>query len=90
MPVYEYNCKKCDKSFEIWRSVDQKGAQKCPTCNGKTEKVFHAPGIIFKGSGFHVNDYGSKGNGNGSSKPKSAPSCPKAADKTCAGCESNS
>ncbi len=39
----------------------------CPRkgCRGKLHKVFSPPVIIFKGSGFHVNDYSSTG-------PKSA------------------
>jgi putative FmdB family regulatory protein len=84
MPVYEYYCKKCDSTFDVRHEAGKNG-QKCPTCKSKAEKVFHAPGLIFKGSGFHTTDYCSKG-------AKEAPatsteSCSKAADKTCAGCE---
>jgi putative FmdB family regulatory protein len=86
MPVYEYFCKKCNENFEVWRSASKNGSQRCPTCKCKAEKVFHAPGIIFKGSGFHVNDYGSKGSHSTSAAPAA---CPKAAEKTCAGCEAS-
>ena len=41
--------------------------KRCPRkgCRGHVHKVFSPPAIIFKGSGFHVNDYSSTG-------PKSA------------------
>lgn len=32
-----------------------------PRMRGRARKVFHPVGIIFKGSGFHVTDYPSKG-----------------------------
>ena len=34
----------------------------CPSCGAATMRKLIAPaGVIFKGSGFHKNDYGSKG-----------------------------
>jgi predicted nucleic acid-binding Zn ribbon protein len=33
------------------------GKVKCPACNSlRTVKVFHAAGVVFKGSGFYVTD----------------------------------
>jgi predicted nucleic acid-binding Zn ribbon protein len=33
----------------------------CPECGGDLRKVFTAPAISFKGSGFYATDHGSKG-----------------------------
>lgn len=36
MPVYEYQCEKCNKKFEISRKVtDEEGEIVCPSCGGK-------------------------------------------------------
>jgi putative FmdB family regulatory protein len=36
MPIYEYLCKKCDKSFTITMSISEheKKAVRCPHCKG--------------------------------------------------------
>ncbi len=61
MPVYEYACTKCGHRFEQRRSVTDPPASKCPECRCKVKRVYAPVGIIFKGSGFHVTDYGSNG-----------------------------
>ncbi len=39
MPLYEYKCAKCDKSFEILKRNNEKVV--CPNCGGKAlEKQF--------------------------------------------------
>jgi len=82
MPLYEYHCNQCNHTFEVRHPAGQNG-RKCPICNRKATKIFHAPEIIFKGSGFHVNDYcRDKG------KEKPAPgACEKKSEGACAGCE---
>jgi len=66
MPVYEYACEKCGHRFEQRRKVSDRPASKCPHCRSRVKRVFAPVGIIFKGSGFHVTDYGQHG-----AKPKS-------------------
>ncbi len=60
MPIYEYKCSKCGLRFEVRQGFNDKPVEHCqnPDCNGKVHRVFSPPAIIFKGSGFHVNDYG--------------------------------
>lgn len=92
MPTYEYNCKKCGENFDLVQSFKDKALKKHPgECGGPVQKVFHASGIVFKGSGFYVTDSrgassvktpagdGSKGSTNGSSESK--PSTKKDAKK---------
>jgi putative FmdB family regulatory protein len=56
MPLYEYKCTKCGHQFEVTHGVTGT-VEHCERCNGPVRKVFSAVGIIFKGSGFHINDY---------------------------------
>ena len=60
MPLYEYLCKKCKHKFEKIQKFSDRAIKKCPECGGPVEQVIHAPSVHFKGSGFYVNDYGSK------------------------------
>lgn len=60
MPLYEYACKSCDHHFDIRHSADEKPEIHCPECGGEVRKVFHAAGIIFKGSGWYVTDSAKK------------------------------
>ena len=55
VPNYEYQCSECANRFEIRQSVGE-AAPSCPACAAATKKVFHAPRVIFKGSGFYVTD----------------------------------
>lgn len=59
MPIYEYKCQKCNKIFELFQKVNDKPLKKCD-CGGKVNRIFHPPGIVFKGSGFYTTDYRSK------------------------------
>ncbi|MEA1903970.1 MAG: FmdB family zinc ribbon protein [Actinomycetota bacterium] len=56
MPTYEYVCKECGENFEIFQSFSDKPLKKHANCGGPLQKVFHARGIVFKGSGFYATD----------------------------------
>lgn len=58
MPIYEYKCTICEEHFEIEQKIT---ANTRKTIKGDdhthtVKKVFHAPGIAFKGDGFYKND----------------------------------
>jgi putative FmdB family regulatory protein len=55
LPNYEYQCTECQHLFEIWQPVGE-AAPNCPECGSAVKKIFHAPRVIFKGSGFYVTD----------------------------------
>jgi len=57
MPVYEYCCDECGCRFEEYREVKDRATCQCPTCGEQARKIFRPVGVIFKGPGFHVNDY---------------------------------
>jgi putative FmdB family regulatory protein len=56
MPTYEYLCKNCGQQFEVFQSFSAKPLKKHDVCGGEVQKVFHARGVVFKGSGFYVTD----------------------------------
>ena len=63
MPRYDYKCSGCANVFELRQSFNSETVAPCPKCGSTSNRQFHAPPVIFKGSGWYVNDYG-KGRGN--------------------------
>ncbi len=58
MPTYEYECTKCNYTFEEFQKITEKPLKKCPKCNGRLRRLITGgAGIIFKGSGFYITDY---------------------------------
>ena len=60
MPTYQYQCTDCGEPLEIQQSFTDDALTECPACGGRLRKVFNAVGVVFKGSGFYVNDSKSK------------------------------
>jgi putative FmdB family regulatory protein len=56
MPTYEYSCKRCGETIEVFQSFSEKPLRKHSECGGELKKVFHARGVVFKGSGFYSTD----------------------------------
>jgi len=72
MPTYEYECKSCSHSFEVFQSMSDPPIKDCPECGKEVRRlIFGGTGVIFKGSGFYVTD---KGKGSGKTETKSAAS----------------
>jgi putative FmdB family regulatory protein len=63
MPIYEYQCPE-GHVFEKLQKMSDKPQAKCPAC-GKpaTRKISGGAGLVFKGSGFYITDYGKDGKG---------------------------
>jgi putative FmdB family regulatory protein len=60
MPVYEYECRKCAKRFEVARGFHETGGGVCPDCGRKGQRIYSVPPLLFKGSGFYVTDHRKK------------------------------
>ena len=58
MPTYEYKCRACGHTFDIVQKMSDDPLTHCPECAGELRKVFAAPAISFKGSGFYATDHG--------------------------------
>ncbi len=56
MPLYEYQCTACDAVTDIKHGFKETNSEPCPTCGGPLKRLFNPAGIVFKGSGFYVND----------------------------------
>jgi putative FmdB family regulatory protein len=65
MPIYGYQCNECDHRFEVFQDINDDDKPVCPECGCSARKLYFPVGIIFKGSGFHVNDYPSKSRAKG-------------------------
>ena len=58
MPAYDYKCNSCGHRFEERQSFYADPVATCPECQSDASRQFVAVPIVFKGSGFYVNDYG--------------------------------
>jgi putative FmdB family regulatory protein len=70
MPTYVYKCEECNYHFEQLQKFSDKPLKSCPRCKGKVKRVIHPTGIVFKGSGWYIND--SRSGGSSSSESKSS------------------
>lgn len=61
MPIYEYKCKKCHKHFEKVQKITEAPISKCPSCNGKVEKLISQTSFSLKGGGWYKDGYSSSG-----------------------------
>ena len=63
MPTYEYECPS-GHVFEKFQKMTDKPRAKCPVC-GKVaiRKISGGAGLVFRGSGFYITDYGKDGKG---------------------------
>jgi putative FmdB family regulatory protein len=63
MPTYEYQCPE-GHDFELFQKMSDKPRAKCPTCGKPAmRRISGGAGLVFKGSGFYITDYGKDGKG---------------------------
>ena len=60
MPIYEYRCTKCGKTFDALQHMSAEPLKKCIFCHGKVEKLISASSFQLKGSGWYITDYKKK------------------------------
>jgi putative FmdB family regulatory protein len=60
MPLYEYKCNECNKTFEVLQKISAEPLEKCLYCQGHVEKLISASSFQLKGSGWYVTDYKNK------------------------------
>ena len=76
MPNYDYQCKECGHTFEVFQKMSDPKLEDCPleNCLGKVRRLLGTgSGVIFKGSGFYQTDYRSDSYKKGQSKESAAP-----------------
>ena len=77
MPNYDYQCKECGHTFEVFQKMSDPKLEDCPQddCEGKVRRLLGSgAGVIFKGSGFYQTDYRSESYKKGQSKEGGASS----------------
>jgi putative FmdB family regulatory protein len=60
MPVYEYRCEN-GHLFDVLQRMTDAPVTECTLCGASVQRVFRAPAVHFKGSGFYSTDYGRRG-----------------------------
>jgi putative FmdB family regulatory protein len=77
MPTYEYRCPD-GHVFERFQKITEKPRTKCPECGKVATRIISGgAGLVFRGSGFYITDYGKDGKG-----PRKAESDRPAAEKS--------
>ena len=62
MPLYEYECDACSRRFEVIRKFSESMLDVCSLCGkGPVRRLMSSPAIQFKGTGWYITDYSSKG-----------------------------
>ncbi len=58
MPTYVYECKSCEKVFEADQRITEDPLTDCTLCGakGSLRRLIQPVGVMFKGSGFYIND----------------------------------
>ncbi len=81
MPTYSYHCNTCGHDFEaVQRFVDD-ALTECPECGSPIRRVIQPVGVVFKGSGWYINDSRPKGSGDSSERSASDAKSTTSSDK---------
>ena len=84
MPTYEYQCKKCQNTFDVFQNMSDKPLKICPECKGEVKRLIGSgSGLIFKGSGFYSTDYKRKSAGVTTKSNDACNTCQKKASGEC-------
>ena len=74
MPTYDYICKACGHTLEIFQSMTEGAKRKCPECgeNKLQRQIGAGAGILFKGQGYYQTDYRSQSYKDAAAKDKAS------------------
>ncbi|NOZ86643.1 MAG: zinc ribbon domain-containing protein [Deltaproteobacteria bacterium] len=79
MPIYEYQCQRCNAHYEVFQKINARPLRKCEKCGGPLTKLISQSSFQLKGTGWYVTDYAGKkasspsSDSSHDSKPKSNP-----------------
>ena len=59
MPIYEYECEKCKKSFEVEQKLSEPKKKDCPQegCTGEVKRLISPSSFVLKGGGWAKDGY---------------------------------
>ena len=62
MPLYEFRCPHGHDFENFYRSIGTASSEAiCPVCGAVGLRIMSTAGLVFKGSGFYITDYGKDG-----------------------------
>ena len=71
MPTYEFRCSNGHVFDQFHKISDAPSTATCPTCGAVAERAISGgAGLVFKGSGFYLTDYGKNAHRGGAPAPK--------------------
>jgi putative FmdB family regulatory protein len=91
MPTYVYECSSCNSTFEVEQRITESALDTC-TCGstGTVKRLIQPIAVMFKGSGFHINDYSGAATApaktEGTETKADAPAACTGEPKSCAAC----
>jgi putative FmdB family regulatory protein len=84
MPVYEYECDKCEKVFEVQQKISDDPLTQCPICQSPVKKLMSMSSFQLKGGGWYADGYASKSSAAKPTTPAASPPCQSGG--SCANC----
>lgn len=72
MPTYAYRGSACTHEFETVQKFVDAPLTECIECGGPVRRVFHPVGVVFKGSGWYINDSRPAESGSSTSDPNAS------------------
>ncbi len=63
MPIYDYQCARCNHKAEVMRGMSAPSIEACPNCGAEAfSKQLSAPSFQLNGSGWYATDFKNSGN----------------------------
>lgn len=70
MPIYEYQCGKCGKHFEVMQKISEPPIAPCPKCGDTADRVISLTSFSLKGGGWYKDGYASSGGSSSKAEKK--------------------
>ncbi len=86
MPVYEYECRECNKVFEVQQKIADDPLSECPQCQAPVKKLMSMSSFQLKGGGWYADGYSSAASGATKTDSAAKPAAPCQTGGACATC----
>lgn len=83
MPIYEYKCSSCSKTFEELVSSTNNDTASCIHCGGKSSRILSKTSFQLKGGGWYATEYGKQAQSSSIESNSSNSETPSSCGKQC-------